>query len=119
MKASKLPPPPPQIPEQERLGKVVKATEKRREAAAAAYKKDKTVAAELELMQLELEVAVAWSAYHRATADHIDAIKYSDQAQKLAGRIAALRELVVSDLLVEVSARVRRESEIARRVGGR
>lgn len=108
---------PPQTAEQVRLGEAVADAEARRDAAADAYKGDRTVATELALLQLELETATAWSAYLRATGDHTAAIKYSDSAAKFSGRVAQLRELAATDLLAELVARSRHETALGRRIG--
>ena len=110
---------PPQTAEQARLGTAVGDAEARRDAAAGNYQTSKTVAAELALIQGELEVAVSWAAYLRSTGDHTAAIKYSDVAAKMSGRVAGLRELAATDLLAELATKARREIDVARRVGGR
>lgn len=92
--------------------------EARRDTSAAAYKAEKTVASELALLQLELEVATAWSAYLRSTGDHTPALKYSDSAAKFSGRVAQLRELSATDLLAELAVKARREIDLGRRIGG-
>lgn len=110
--------PAPQSAEQVRLGQQVQEAEARREAAAAGYATSKTVAAELILLQVELEVATAWAAYLRSANLHTHSLKWADVAQKLAGRVASLRELAATDLLSELALKARRENDIARRVGG-
>jgi hypothetical protein len=108
----------PQSQEQVRLGIQVQEAEARREVVAQTYGQTKTVASELALLQADMEVSTAWSAYLRATNNHTHSLKWADQVQKLASRVAALRELAATDLLVELAGRSRRENEIARRVGG-
>lgn len=108
----------PQSAEQQRLGIQVQEAEARRELAAGVYATSKTVAAELALLQAELEVAGGWAAYLRSANLHTHSLKWADQQQKLASRIAALRELAATDLLAELAVRARREMDVARRIGG-
>lgn len=110
---------PPQNAEQARLGLQVQEAEIRREAMALCYATSKTVASELALLQADMEVSTAWSAYLRATNNHTHSLKWADQVQKLASRIAALRELAATDLLTELADRARREMIVAARVGAR
>lgn len=105
-------------PEQARLGDAVYDAESRRDAVGLVYQADKTVAAEMALLQAELEVATAWGAYLRSTGDHTAAIKYSDSAAKFSGRVAQLRELAATDLLAELTIKARREFDVGRRIGG-
>lgn len=110
---------PPQSQEQESLALAIKEAEIRRSSAAESYAKTKTVASELALLQGDLEVASAWSAYLRSTDSHTHSLKWADMASKFASRVSDLRELVATDLLAELAGRARREQDLARRVGGR
>ncbi len=109
----------PQSAEQEALALAVAAAERRRDVAAAAYADDRTVAAELALLQSDLEVASQWSAYLRATGNHTHSLKWADMAAKFAARAGALRELAAVDLLREIAERDAREMDLIGRVRGR
>lgn len=108
--------PSPQSPHQARLADAVTSAEAARDLAEAAYAKKSTVATETALLAAELTVATAWSAYLRSSGDHTHGLKYGDIAVKVAGRIAALRELAAIDQLEAlVSARSKRSDALGKR----
>lgn len=111
-------PPKPTAPrtgDQVRLAEAVTAAESVRDAAEAAYSKKATVATETALLAAELTVSTAWSSYLRAQGNHTHALKYGEAAVKLAGRIAALRELAAVDQLDALLARAGREDALGKK----
>jgi hypothetical protein len=103
----------PRTENQAALAAALADAERVRDEAAAAQLADKSVAAELALLAGELAVAAAWSAYLRAQGNHAPALKYGELGVKLAGRIAALRELEAADKLDRLVARQEREDALA------
>ncbi len=104
----------PRTEQQAALAEAINAAEKERDAAALAYSADPTVAAELRLLRAELSVTSAWSSYTRAQGNHSSSIKYSELTTKLAGRIAALREIEGIDKLTALEERSRREDALGK-----
>lgn len=94
------------------LAAAVEIAEAERDAAAAAYANDTTVAAEVRLLRAEVGTATAWGALCRAQGIHTHALKYGDLEAKLAARIAALRELLAVDLLAALAERAEREDAL-------
>lgn len=105
----------PRTNDQVRLAEAVTAAETVRDAAEAAYSKKATVATETDLLAAELTVSTAWSSYLRAQGNHTHALKYGEVAVKLAGRIAALRELVAVDQIDALRARAGREDALGKK----
>lgn len=109
----------PRTADQARLADSVTAAEAVRDDAEAAYSKKATVATETGLLAAELTVASSWAAYLRSQGDHTHGLKYGDIAVKLAGRLAALRELAAVDQLEALVARAGREDALAKKAKGR
>jgi hypothetical protein len=105
----------PRSADQARLADAVTAAETTRDAAEAAYSKKPTVASETALLAAEMAVAVSWGAYLRSQGNHTHALKYADIATKIAGRLAALRELAAVDQLDALLARAGREDALAKK----
>lgn len=99
------------------LASAIETAELARDEAARAYGGVTNVAAELALLSAELSVSTAWAAYLRSTGDHTHALKYAEDRTKVAGRIAALRELVAVDMLDALKARQDQLAAAAGRVG--
>ena len=78
---------------------------------------NKSVSSELGLLQGDLAVASAWAAYLRAEGNHIHALKYTENATRIAGRISSLRELQAVDVLESLKERASQVDQ-ARRAGG-
>jgi hypothetical protein len=108
-------PEPPRTAHQERLAAIVEETEAERDAAARAYRTDPTVKAELLLLRSDMGLASAWGAYCRATGNLTQGTKFLEIVATFAGRIAALRELLATDLLAEIEARNKREDALSQR----
>lgn len=104
----------PRTDQQAALAEQINATEAERDAAAVAYSIETTVAVELRLLRAELAVASAWAAYSRAQGNATHGIKYGELAVKLAGRLAALRELEGIDKLTALEQRSRREDALGK-----
>lgn len=107
----------PRTEAQAALAEALTVAEAQRDAAAATQGNEDTVAAELALLRAELSVASAWASYLRAQGAHTHALKYSEQQTRIAGRIAALRELLATDRLAELLARARREDALGKGKG--
>lgn len=107
----------PQSGEQEALAIAIKEASARRAVAFQVYASNKNVESEMGLLQEDLAVASAWSAYLQATNNHTHAIRWSERETALAGRVATLRELKVADQLEALIARTTRENDAAVRVG--
>ena len=101
-----------------RLADRIREAELSRDQAAQAYAGNKSVSSELGLLQGDLAVASAWAAYLRAEGNHIHALKYTENATRIAGRISSLRELQAVDTLDELRDRAQKEQAAARRAGG-
>lgn len=95
----------PRTDAQVRLAAAIETAEAARDAAAATYGGDTSVAAELALLSAELGVSTAWSAYLRSTGDHTHALKYADIGVKVASRIEPLRGLLATDQLDALKVR--------------
>lgn len=104
----------PRTDHQVALAHALTIAEAERDAAAAAYGTDTTVAAETRLLRAELGVASAWSSYLRAQGLHVHALRYADVGAKLAGRLAGLRELAAADQLAALIARAGREDTLGK-----
>lgn len=100
-----------------RLADRIREAESAREAASAAYATTKNVANETLLLQADLAVCSAWAAYLRAEGNHSQALKYVENATRIAGRISSLRELMAVDTLEELKERAQQVDQ-ARRAGG-
>ena len=100
-----------------RLADRISEAEEARENAAKDYALAKSVAHETALLQADLAVSSAWAAYLRATGDHVRALKYLENATRIAGRISALRELQAVDTLEALKGRAEAVDQ-ARRAGG-
>lgn len=109
----------PRTADQARLGDAVSAAEAVRDAAEAAYSAKASVATEMALLASELTVASSWGAFLRSQGNHAQSLKYGDIAVKLAGRLAALRELIAVDQLDALTARANREDALATKTKGK
>ncbi|MCY0990637.1 hypothetical protein OV203_26070 [Nannocystis sp. ILAH1] len=85
--------------------------------ASTAYASAKSVANETLLLQADLAICSAWAAYLRSIDNHVHALKYSENATRIAGRISSLRELAAVDTLEELKERAH-QVDSARRAGG-
>lgn len=110
-------PGPPRGDHQLALADAVEAAELARDEAELTYGATPTVAAELALFSAELRVASAWSAYCRSQGIHSTALKYAEDRTKLAARVAALRELLATDVVASINAKAEREAAAGRMVG--
>lgn len=119
---AKLPPGPgrprkaqaPRNENQADLAAALMLAESERDKAAAAAARKSTVAADLRYLRAEYAVASAWSSYLRAQNNHAHALRYLEQLPKLAGRIAALREIEAIDQLAALTERAKREDSLGR-----
>lgn len=110
-------PRPPRTEHQAALAVALEAAEAQLDAATEAYGSEDSVAAELRMLRAEMTVASIWSSYLRAQGLHTHALKYSEQATRLAGRLAGLRELRAADQLAALTARRGREDALAKGKG--
>lgn len=101
---------------QARLAEALEAVEAERDAAAAAYADDETVAAEIRLLRAEVGVCTAWASYCRAQGNATHALKYGELQAKYSGRLAALREIEGIDKLTKLEERGRREDALGKGV---
>lgn len=95
----------------------VEAAELARDEAELVYGATPSVQTELALFSAELRVASGWAAYCRAQGIHTTALKYAGDRTKIAARVAALRELLATDIVEEINAQADREAAAGRMVG--
>lgn len=81
------------------LADALEAAEKARDEAELVYGATPTVQTQLAMFSAELRVASGWAAYCRAQGIHATALKYAEDRNKIAARIAALQELLAVDTL--------------------
>lgn len=84
-----------------------------RDAAAARWEAEQTVAAKAALCAIEQRLASAWSAALRADGKLGPALKYSDAAVKWAAAHKAAVEQLSADRVAELHARVARRARAA------
>jgi len=96
------------------LAEAVERAEAERDAAATAFSASGTVADEIVMLRREVETANAWAGFLRASGNMAHAIKFGELAVKLAGRLAAARELDAVDRIDRLMQRAGREDALGR-----
>lgn len=104
----------PRTEHQARLAAALEAVEAERDAAAAAFADDASVAAEIRLLRAEVGVCTSWASYYRAQGNATHAIRFAEMQAKFAGRLTALREIDAVDRLAALEAASRREDALGR-----
>jgi hypothetical protein len=104
----------PRTEKQAELAVALELAETRLDKALAAYAKTGTVKVELAMLKAMLGRAAAWSSYLLAQGNHTHALKWAEQVPKMASRIAGLRELLATDLLLALKAKRGKEDALGK-----